>query len=1335
MRCSANLHSRAQVRNRRGSVALRDSSKDDQCSQAERPPNIEGRKEETAIQYRVLGPLAVSDEKGQSIRIGRGKQQALLGALLLRANRPVSTATLIDELWGARPPASAANALQVYVSKLRGLLEPERSRTEEPTVLVTSGDGYSLQASEEEVDVLRFERLATTGQAALASGETERAATLLAEALALWRGPALSGIDLEGAALAEVLRLEELRLTTLEARIEAELALRLHEQLVPELEALVTEHPLRERLRAQSMVALYRSGRQVDALAQYRSLRSALVDELGIEPSEELQRLEQAILRQDPALALPLAAAGPVIEPAAPARKPVTVVVVDLELSRSGGELDPEALQAAAGPPLQVVVAAIERHGGVAEISGGPTAIGVFGVPTVREDDVLRALRAAASLQAEAPDVAERLHRERGVELELRVGVASGEALVAGDNRPLSQRIAGRPLRDATRLAQLAAAGETLLGERTRLLARDGADLEAAGAGTWRLLEVAGDAPAIARVLDRPLVGRRAELALLEAAFDQAVGDQRVVLASVVGPPGIGKSRLVHELRVTLGERAQLLSGSCLPYGEGTTFRPVAQIVRAAVGDDIQAGAARVLRGERHGELVGERLAAGLGSNSDDGAPSPVAGPEQLFWAVRALLEPLARRRPLVVAVDDVHWAEPLLLDLLDYLLERATSAPLLLVVISRPELEQLRSEWLSPAARIVPLSLTPLVASEAEQLIDRLLGGRKLDHELRARVVQVSEGNPLFIEQMVAMVGEDPADAVDVSVPATIEALLNARLDLLPERPRELLTRAAVVGREFTLEALAQLVETAPAAVADDLDLLVRRQLLTPYDGDANRLSFLHELIREAAYMRLPKLRRADLHEQLADWLEEHGGEPAVEAEELIGHHLEQAWQYRAEVDPVSDSLPALAERASNYLGTAGERELARADVPAAAQLLARATGIRPHSDRRRIEMLLALGGALREIDDYSWAAGVADETQELATASGEIGLATRAALLRLHVRLLTESDISAAELLEQASAARKRLEKLGDNLGLAEAWGLIAWASWLRCRAADTEQGLHRAVEHAHRAGNARAAALNVNLLLGCSYLGPLPVTQAIDRCHAALAESLDEIRLEAVAYRALGGLHAMLGEFDEARDYLAREWALIDERRLRRHGNLEVAAAVELLAGDAAQAAEHLRQGCDLIASTGEVAELSTLQAMLAEALYRLGELDEAEQLTFASEAAASADDVLSQVQWRGPRAKILASRKEKTAAERLAHDGVELAESTDFLNLQGQALLDLAEVQRLGEQPAQAAAAIAEAAARFGAKGNIAAEREAHKLLERMSASNKPAAGPPIATRPA
>lgn len=1230
------------------------------------------------LEIRLLGPLEVG-VGGRRLELRRKKQRALLALMALHAGEVISTDRLIDELWGESPPKAVLSSLKNLVSELRKKLEPE--------LLVTRAPGYVLQLQRDAVDAHRFERLAREARAA--AGAEERAVRLR-EALSLWRGPPLADLAFEPFALLASSRLEQLRLLAYEDLIDAELTLGRHADLLQEVEVLVEQHPYDERLRAQLMVVLYRSGRQADALQAYQEARRMLIEELGIEPSAQLREVELAILRQDAALTpkAPLRTTLPV-------RKTVSVLFAELDDSTVlADQLDPEVLRPLYDRIFAAMRDALEGQGGTVEKFIGEAVLAVFGIPAAHEDDAHRALRAALDLRERVAAISSNLEHERGLDLRVRIGVSTGEVFV--DDSPATGTIAtGAAVNVAKRLEEASPPGEILLGAATLRLVRDAVRVElleplwlreGRALGAWRLLGIAEGAPAIARRMDAPLIGRLEELAQLHVAFEQAQEERRSRLVTLVGEPGIGKTRLMREFVATLGSEATVAVGQCVSYGEGATWLPLSEIAR-------QVGEPTAFVGLEEGH----------------------ASREEAFWAVRQWFEQEARTRPLVVVFEDVHWAEPTLLDVIEYLAEPSTGAPLLIVCLTRPELLDTRPRLADGAIR-----LERLADEQARALIDSLQAD--LAHDMRARVIEVARGNPLFVEQLVAHAREEqePAAKRFGAVPPSVEALLASRLDLLAPEERAFLQRASVIGSDFSRDALLELLPGNDSISADAHLRSLERKGFVRTSGPGQRLGFQHVLVRDVAYAALPKADRADLHERLANWLESTDGDEVAEVEEIVGYHLEQASRYRRDLMPRDEHGLALGRRAASLLATAGRRAPARGDWPAAAALLSRAVALLSEGDRERVRLLPDLARAIGRSGDYREELALLDEAIERAEAVGDRRTRSYAVLFRGHARNHVDPEFTVDDAVAEAQDALRVFEELRDEEGQARAWARLAYCRWCIGHHAEARIAEERTLAHAVAAGDesleAEARGLIGNTLLN----GPAPLDELISYAEKLVdrrSPAGDDARIRRLL-TLLGRAHAMKGEFTTARQLIAKDVAAFEE--VGNEYSVALAAAegfgaIEMLAGDAAAAEHHLEQSFLALDEAGETGHLSSVAALLATAVYTQGRCQEAERFTYISEETASRDDYLSQILWRSTRGRAFAAQGRLAEGERLAREAVAIAEGTDDINLRADALVALAEVLRIDARNDEAAELTEEALRLYERKGNIVSAAKARALL--------------------
>jgi class 3 adenylate cyclase len=969
----------------------------------------------------------------------------------------------------------------------------------------------------------------------------------------------------------------------------------------------------------------------------------------------------------------------------AAARRTVTVLFCDLAGSTELGELlDPESIRGLLERWYGTMRAAVEGHGGSVEKFIGDAVMAVFGVPQVHEDDALRAVRAAVEMRNRLGRLNAELLAEGGPQLRIRIGINTGE-VVTGDGA--TALVTGDAVNTAKRLEEAASSDEILIGAATRRLVANAAQLEPAAPVTakgkrkpvaaWRVLETIVGAAPFARRLDAPLVGRADELAFLRRELDASTAGRECRLVTVFGVAGIGKSRLAAELLHEVAGHAAVLSARCLPYGDGITFLPLTELVRSAGGDEAIM---RAVQAEPDGALIVERVC----STFDAGTAQPTSS-EETFWAIRRLLETLARAEPVIVCLEDVHWAEPRFLDLLEYVAGWSRDAPILLLCLARPDLLDERPRWGGSALR-----LEPLTESESSVLLEELAAEWPLPPGARAEIAAAAEGNPLYVEQMVATFAEG-GDAA-FAIPPTIQALLGARLDRLDQLERAVLERAAVAGKEFWRGAVSDLSpEDERPSVGAILLSLVRKELVRPEQsavvGD-DGFRFRHGLIQDAAYAGIPKSTRADLHERFAEWLVGHAAE-----DELVGYHLEQASRCRAEL---GNPDRAIAERAAVLLAAAGQRAYARDDMSAARNLIGRALTLSDLGDARA-ELLRQLAGAHWGTSDVAGAMKVVDEAIERAVSSRDVRQEWYARLERAaRGRLLRTGD---DDLVEVATEAIRVFDALADDTGLARAWRRLALVSMTNWQYAEAAARAHHALEHTQRSDDRGDDVAIADLFCTALLNGPEPAARAAARCRELLSSLPPSRVVSAAVNSTLSTLEAMQGSFAEARDLAAEAAATYDALglRLMRAGLAELTAMNELLAGDAAAAERELRFAMEVY--TDGAPRLAGLQAaQLVDVVLHGGRLGEAQELLTYARGTVEEDDVEGFVALHLAEARVATACGRSAEALHLADEAIDALAETDALGLRADAL---------AVRAAAAGAEPVEALALYELKGNVAA----------------------------
>jgi class 3 adenylate cyclase/tetratricopeptide (TPR) repeat protein len=800
-------------------------------------------------------------------------------------------------------------------------------------------------------------------------------------------------------------------------------------------------------------------------------------------------------------------------------RKVVTVLFVDLAGFTSRAEvMDPEDVAAMLDPYHERVKSELERRGGTVEKFIGDAVMAVFGAPVAHEDDAERAVRSALAIR----DWAE----QEGVEL--RVGINTGEALVTLDSRPeQGQTMAtGDVVNTAARLQSAAPVGGILVGEQTvratehAIVYVEAEPIAAKGKAepvpVWTA-DSARSRVSVERTHGASLVGRRRELELLFCALDLAREERSPQLVTLVGVPGIGKSRLVFELYHRVEEEEELTfwrHGRCLPYGDGVTFWALGEMVKAQAGileGETEDEAARKLREAVDDPWIESHLRplVGLAADAQGGSDRR----EEAFTAWRRFFESLADERPLVLVFEDLHWADDNLLDFVDHLVDWASAVPLLVVCTARPELLSRRPGWGGGKPNALTISLSPLTNADTARLLAELLDRSVLPAETQSELLDRAGGNPLYAEEYARILRE--RGQIE-RLPETVQGMIAARLDLLEADEKALVQDAAVVGRTFWVGALARLSGVDSTALEQRMHALerkefIRRERAGSIAGEIE-YSFRHLLVRDVAYGQIPRAERAERHRRAADWIAALG-RPDDHSEMLAYHYL-QALELGAAagVDTREFAGPAAVA-----LTAAGDRAFGLNAFDAAARHYRTALELLPAGDARRGRLLLGLGTALFNADKTDLPlleAGV----EELLAVGDIDGAADAERILSWHLWVAGERDSAFAHL-------ERGLALVADSEPSAAKANVVGTAARFRMLAADDQAAIRygrEALEMATELGldELRAAVLN--------NVGTARMSMGDDGGLADLREAIDVARKANAGFelsRAGGNLASML------------------------------------------------------------------------------------------------------------------------------------------------------------------------------------------------------------------
>jgi len=1022
-------------------------------------------------------------------------------------------------------------------------------------------------------------------------------------------------------------------------------------------------------------------------------------------------------------------------------RKGIVILFADLVGSTALGEqLDPELLQAILGRYFAACSACVLEHGGLVEKFIGDAIMAVFGVPLAHEDDALRAMRAALGLLAAVAGLNDDLDAGHGVRLDVRIGICAGEAAVTwfgnGDFR-----VIGDAVNTASRLQSAAAPGRVLVCDRAAQQARRRAQLEPAGpilvkgktapVPAWHLISAGEPGDIDAGTAPAPFVGRRSELAVLLRSYQHTARHRHCSLVTVLGVPGIGKSRLVAEFLDQIGnDRPLAVSGHCRAYGRGATFRPVVEILSSfACG---QVTARHALAAVPHGERAWQCLDA-LDRTAD------AVDIDEISWAVGTLLAAVAQRSPLVVIWDDLQWAEPTLLDLIEKSACWLGDATALIICLARPEFGDQRPSWGQDWASAVTLELDPLSGQETADLVGALSAGGEVTAQEQTdawiRVARAAEGNPLFAELMLDIGSDEHGQ----EIPPSITALLSARLDQLSADERALVERCATIGRYFTWEQIGVLLDAAnpvSAGLSEPMQRLIRRRFLQR-ESASGTYSFTHAMIRDTAYAMTPKSRRENWHLRIADWLVRRDGPAgAGQGSDILAYHLEAASLIRRNLAPAQAGTAELAARAARAVIGQGALALGRRDLPAAANLLERGRELLPAGAPEHGALALRISDCWLGLGEPDRALSALDEAARLAApgpagaapgpagaAPGPAGaglagagLGLAGAGLEIQRELVSLRCGRSAPDLAAAAAAR-----LAGSLGTASGHELA------RCRLAYLEALLHVGAERLAAAEQALAAALpqaraiddgyeEERLLSGLCELAlwsRTPAAAGLARCEEMTARFGARRPLLVPTLLTKAGLLALAGQGEQADAILEVALADIEEMRLKLSAAIatQVSGLVRFLAGRFAAAEADFSRGADELLAAGQARGACTLSAYAARSIFEQGRADAAGALVSGIPAEAVAGDLRTSLVTGTLRARIASVSGQHERAVRVAQETAGLASQTDDLWLRGDVLWDQARV--LAAAGLMAAAVTAGAAARDQYRA-----KEAHLLSGRV-----------------
>ena len=1025
-------------------------------------------------------------------------------------------------------------------------------------------------------------------------------------------------------------------------------------------------------------------------------------------------------------------------------RKTVTLVFSDVSGSTAMGErLDPESVREIMNRYFELARIGIERHGGTVEKYIGDAVMAAFGIPTAREDDALRAVRAAAEIREALHELNEELVARFGTGLRVRIGVNTGE-VIAGDVASGQAFASGDAVNVAARLEQAAPPGEVLIGERTHRLVRDAIEaeatepLQAKGKAepltAFRLLTVrAQEMRGVSRRLDAPIVGREEELGRLEGALVRVAEQERSELVVVIAEAGLGKSRLGRAfIERTTG--ATVIEARCPSYGEGALIPIQQALLRLAeigAGDPPEIGREKLqMLAPDVDRLVLETLAAFLGLS---GQPADIG---EAAWAVTQLCDALANEKQLVLLLDDAHWADEALLGLAAEL-SAGRESPLLTVVLTRPDLleEAVPVALLSSAETI---RLRPLKPAAEGQIAHEVLGAEPPAH-LLGLLRDRAAGNPLFLEELLRALVEGgllvrengtvrtTSELSKLPLPDTVEALLTARVESLAAPERAALEAASIAEDSIWVGALTRLLpqRSEPDAIAE-IEMLIERGFLVETSSalaDQRQFRFSHVLMREASYGLITKRRRAQLHERMADWLESRGVDGESNFDAAIGRHLASSHGYRAELGEPLMELVELASRAGRHLARGGHAALDREDDRLAVELLERAIGL-AGGDAERAPVFVDLAEARYRLGEFAAAGEAGKAGIEAAVASDDCEYEWISRLLHATALALVDPEHHQAHHLAEARAAVVALTNTGHDRALTAAWSTLAHSLLFEGEGAAAQEASGEAFRHAQQCSERRWDVIARESQIFTHIEGPANVIHLGRICEDCLRGSASlgrSVRLEGFALIGLGFSLGAQGRVSDARGLFGRGVEILDQLSPMDVGVTRCLwATVELWSGDTDAAEQVLRCAWQLLEDVAEAPTIGVTSALLADVLSRQGRFEEAESWVDRAKASTNFSQAEARARWCSAAARARAVREAGEAAA-LAAEATDLADGTDLTALRADAWLTKAEVALVQGRHKQAKEAAHAAELLFREKGVSLAAAAAAELAHRASGS--------------